>query len=55
MLSLLPPLKTRDISPKFNFTCGRAFKSILLRSREEKEDFDHNGKLIRKRKLDVKI
>ena len=26
MLSLLPPLKTRDISPRFNFTVGKHVK-----------------------------
>jgi len=26
MLSLLPPLKTREISPRFNYTVGKAVK-----------------------------
>lgn len=35
MLSLLPPLKTREISPKYNYTVGKAVqeKQTILASK----------------------
>ena len=30
MLSLLPPLRTREISPKYNYTVGSQVKGHLL-------------------------